>query len=146
MWNTRQMHQLKSVKNLWSPGLQKIFENLKQKHNSNCSGRFINKNNMNIQRKFENCWNFGCFKGVENWISLPIDLLFSKFQMWSLELPAFEKFKCVQHRPHFMGKAQTIKGTPLSFSLITERINTSEYVIELLCFWRTSDSHYSLSS
>ena len=41
---------------------------------------------------------------------------------------------------------QTIKGTFVKFSFITEWMNMNEYMIELWCFWRTSDSHYSLSS
>ena len=46
----------------------------------------------------------------------------------------------------FVWKAQTIESTFLSFSLTREWMNTSEYMIELWCFWRTSQSHYSLSS
>ena len=39
-----------------------------------------------------------------------------------------------------------IKGTFLSFSLIKKWMKMNEYLIALWCFWRTSESHNSLSS
>ena len=48
--------------------------------------------------------------------------------------------------PYFVWKSQTIKGTFLSFSISREWIDVNEYMIELWCFWRTSESHPSLSS
>ena len=52
----------------------------------------------------------------------------------------------VSHILHFEWKSRMIKGTFLSFSISTEWMNMNEYIIQFLCFWRTSESNYSLSS
>ena len=42
---------------------------------------------------------------------------------------------------HFLWKSQTMKGT---FFVIFTHHRINEYMIELWCFWGTSESHYSL--
>ena len=120
---------------------------MKQKHNSDCSGKFIMmKDNININRKSEIPGNFGCPKGFEK-----SELFFQEtyhsqnFRYETLKSPLLKKLS-VSLLPHFVWKSQTIKGTFLSFSLIREWMNMNEYMIELWYFWRTSESHYSLSS
>ena len=72
----------------------------------------------------------------------PTTLKISDMKPWNL---LFWKKLSMSLLPRFVWKSQTIKGTFLSFSLIKEWMNI-EYVIELWCFWRTSESHYSPSS
>ena len=77
---------------------------------------------MSIDKMSENCWNFGCPKGVEKkWTFAPRDLPFSKLQIWNLKI----------YIPHFVWKSRMIiKGIFLSFSLITEWMNMNEYMIK----------------
>ena len=62
-----------------------------------------------------------------------------------LKCPVLKKLS-VSHLPHFLWKSQTIKGTFLPISRITEWMNMNKYIIDIWCFWRTSESHSSLSS
>ena len=46
----------------------------------------------------------------------------------------------------FVWKPQRIECTFLSISLLTEWVNMNEYIVELWCFWRILESHYSFSN
>ena len=91
-------------------------------------------------------WKSGCPKGVEK-VNFspkrPTILKMSDMKPWNL---LFWKKLSVSLLLHFVWKSETIEGTFLSFSLIREWMNMNEYMIECWCFWRTPESHYSLSS
>ena len=97
------------------------------------------------EQKVWDPWKFWLSKGSwKKWTFLPRDLSLSKFQIWNLEISSFEKTKYVP-LTSFRVKLTNDWRYIFVISLIREWLNMNEYIymIELWCFWRTSESHSS---
>ena len=93
---------------------------------------------------FKNGGNFGCPQGIEKKRTfLPRDHS-QNFRYETLKSSLLKELS-KSHIPDFMWKSRMIKGTFLSFSLITEWMNVKEYMIELLCFWHSPPQGLSTS-
>ena len=71
-----------------------------------------------------------------------ITLKISDMKLWNLLW--WKKKLSVSLLTHFVWKSQTIEGTFLSFSFITEWMKLKEYMNEVWWFWRALESHCSL--